>query len=136
MSKIEMEELKKTAAEIAENLSNKNTTFENIEEILDNPFVPQKQVKTIKRVNFQKSNNDSNINSEIKEISTDFFTFGSVNIPKQTLYLVVALTVIAIIIWYMSNKKDKEKQEKQKNQKQLFQRQMQQLKVQQSQDSE
>ena len=109
MANIEIDDLKKTSADIAENLMNKKPTFENIEEIVD------QFPKQIKRVNFQKPTVESVItvpsvqptivSSDIN--TTDFFSIGSLNVPKQTLFLAIILIVVGIVLWFMTNKNKK-----------------------------
>jgi hypothetical protein len=113
MSKIDIDDLKKTSAEMAGNLTNKPSGFDNIEEVVNieegvsSSIVAPKQ--PVRRVNFKKVPVESNVSPSSvtlsKEVSTaDFFTIGSLNIPKPTLFLAVILLAVGIALWFMTNK--------------------------------
>lgn len=119
MSKVDFDDLKKASAEIADNLMNKQTSFDNIEEVVDQQFQLPKQVKQIRRVNFPIPKVPSDVPAPVQPLpnntTSDFIALGSLNVPKPTLFLAVVLLAIGVALWFMTNK-SKNKQDKKQNQ--------------------
>jgi hypothetical protein len=113
MSKIDIDDLRKTSAEIAGTLTDKPTGFNNIEEIVNIEEISQSASipKPIRRVNYKKVPVENSVSvssvSQAEISAKDCFMIGSLNVPKPTLFLAVILLVIGIVIWFMT-KKNKE----------------------------
>lgn len=127
MSKIELGDLEKTSAEIADMLTNK-PVFDNTEDAepeLREPFTmlcdaksrePSIQkTKIVRHVAFKKPvsppaaapNNETERTVRGKTDNTskpDCFSVAGFNVPKHTLYLLVVLTILGVAIFYMTGK--------------------------------
>ena len=114
MSKIELGDLEKTSAEIADMLTNK-PVFDNTEDAepeLKEPAVPK--TKIVRHVAFKKpisppaaSNNEVERTVRTKADNssrTDCFSVAGFNVPKHTLYLLVVLTILGVAIFYITGK--------------------------------
>jgi hypothetical protein len=72
-----------------------------------------------KIVKFQDNGDVSNVNNDTNINQTDsvdeFIKISNYNIHKHTIYLVVALIIIGIILWYITNDKKEDEDENEKN---------------------
>ena len=115
MSKIELGDLEKTSAEIADMLTNKQV-FDNTEDAepeLKEPAI--QKTKIVRHVGFKKPisppaaapNNETErmVRGKTDNSSkTDCFSVAGFNVPKHTLYLLVVLTILGVAIFYMTGK--------------------------------
>src|SRR5687768_7692304 len=127
MLKNELNDLEKISVEITDNMLNKQHELEHIEEMIESsiPHLSSKRFETdlpviskpksvsIQHVdNMSKSKSNALKNSEItkessktKELmvgekTTDTFSIAGLNFPKCTLFLIIAVIVIAIALFY------------------------------------
>lgn len=111
--KINSDDLEKISVEIADDLLNKERTFEHMDEIVEAPVVAPKikteLPKTLvpattsvdhqrqkARVTFQKPTH----NAVSTQPTIEAFSIAGVDLPKQTCYLVIVLIVIGAILFY------------------------------------
>lgn len=103
MSEIELDDLKKTVAEITNNIGQKPNNIQQLQQpILKNqPKDIRSGSKDNKKVNFIENNMPDN---NIKNDKSDFFALGYLNIPKQTLYFTIILIIISSMMYYYNTK--------------------------------
>lgn len=103
---------------IGAQVCNKN---EDCEEVIEEPqqqIVPQiKKVsvpkKITKKLETELQVNDD-VNTDVDVDNSNFFPLFGLLLPKQTLYLMIVVVLIAFAIWYFSESKNKKNDDKKK----------------------